>query len=127
MSKLPLPSPQNLPAGQHELILLGSSADIPVFLPAYSSLQSYITAGCLPGESLPLGQEEKPTFLHCLFLSCLYLESTAYYTGILIRMWICSSQNELKALKGNKAMRFEGTPCFIIPFAIEGSSIFSNQ
>lgn len=30
-------------------------------------------------------------------------------------MWICSNQNEFKALEGNRAERFEGTACFIIP------------
>lgn len=74
----PLPSPQDLLLGQHELMWAGSSADIPVFLPVHSTPRGYITTGRLPGESLPLGQQEEPTFPHCLFLSCLYLESTAY-------------------------------------------------
>lgn len=30
-------------------------------------------------------------------------------------MWICSNQNEFKALEGNRAERFEGTARFIIP------------
>lgn len=42
-------------------------------------------------------------------------------------MWICSSQNEFKALKGNKAMRFEGTPRFIIPFAIAGGAFLPTD
>lgn len=74
----PFPSPQDLLLGQHELMWAGGSADIPLFLPAPSTPRGYITTGCLPAESLPLGQQEEPTPPRCLFLPCLYLESTAY-------------------------------------------------